>query len=95
MKITTEMVDYVSTLSRLRLPEEEKEKMAEQLEQIIAYMDILNRLDTEHIEPMSHIFPVKNVLREDVEVDFGGREALLANAPAHDEDAFLTPKAVD
>ncbi len=95
MKITTELVDYVSVLSRLKLPEEEKVKMAGELEQIIGYMDILNRLDTSDIEPMSHTFPVKNVLREDVVEDFGGRAALLSNAPAHDDAAFLVPKTVD
>lgn len=95
MKITTELVDYVSVLSRLKLPEEEKVQMAAQLEQIIGYMDVLNTLDTTDIEPMSHTFPVKNVLREDEVVDFGGHEALLSNAPSHDEDAFLVPKTVD
>lgn len=95
MKITIDMVDYVSTLSRLSLPEEEKQKMTGELEQIIGYMDILNGLDTTNIEPMSHTFPVKNVLREDEVVDFNGHEALLGNAPAHDDEAFLVPKTVD
>ena len=66
MRITTEMVDYISQLSRLSLPEEEKEAMTAQLERIVDYMDVLNQLDTADIEPMSHVFPVKNVLREDV-----------------------------
>jgi aspartyl-tRNA(Asn)/glutamyl-tRNA(Gln) amidotransferase subunit C len=95
MKITTDMVDYVSVLSRLSLPEEEKTKMAGELEQIIGYMDILNQLDTADIEPMSHTFPVKNVLREDVVEDFNGHDLLLSNAPAHDAEAFLVPKTVD
>lgn len=95
MKITTEMVDYISQLSRLSLPEEEKEAMTAQLERIVDYMDVLNQLDTADIEPMSHVFPVKNVLREDeVEPSFD-RSALLANAPAPDEEAFLTPKSVE
>lgn len=94
MKITTEMVDYVSELSRLSLPEEEKAEMAEKLEQIIDYVEILNRLDTEGVEPMSHTFPVKNVLREDEVVDFGRHAELMSNAPAHDESAFLVPKTV-
>lgn len=95
MKITTDMVEYVSILSRLKLPEEEKVNMAGELEQIIGYMDILNQLDTTSIEPMSHTFPVKNVLREDVVEEFNGHAVLLSNAPAHDDDAFLVPKTVD
>ena len=95
MKITEEMVDYVSALSRLRLPEEEKVKVAAELEQIIGYMDVLNTLDTSGVEPMSHVFPVKNVLREDEVKPSSPRQALLANAPAPDEAAFLVPKAVE
>ena len=95
MEITKEMVDYVSTLSRLKLDEAEKEKMQGELQQIIAYMDVLNTLDTEGVEPMSHVFPVKNVLREDEVKPSTPREALLRNTPVPDEEAFLVPKAVE
>lgn len=95
MKITEEMVDYVSILSRLKLPEEEKKSMTAQLEQIIGYMDVLNTLDTSAIEPMSHTFPIKNVMREDVVVPSFPREALLSNAPVPDEEAYLVPKTVE
>ena len=95
MKITTEMVDYISVLSRLKLPEEEKEKMTGELEQIIAYMDTLNALDTSAVEPMSHVFPVKNVFREDEVVPSFDRAELLKNSPQPDEEAFLVPKAVE
>lgn len=95
MKITTEMVDYISVLSRLKLPEEEKEKMTGELEQIIAYMDTLNALDTSGVEPVSHVFPVKNVLREDQVLTSFPREELLKNAPASDDGAFLVPKTVE
>lgn len=95
MKITTEMVDYISTLSRLRLPLEEKEAMTAELEGIIGYMDRLNQLDTEGVEAMSHVFPVKNVTRPDVVEPSCDRSALLANAPVPDEEAFLVPKTVE
>ena len=95
MKITTEMVDYISVLSRLKLPQEEKEKMTGELEQIIAYMDTLNALDTSGVETMSHVFPVKNVLREDEIVPSFDRRELLKNAPGADEEAFLVPMTVE
>ena len=95
MKITQELVDYVSTLSRLRLPEAEKAAMAAELEQIVSYMDTLSTLDTDHVEPMSHIFPLKNVTRPDEVVPSGDREALLANGPAVKDGAFLVPKTVE
>jgi aspartyl-tRNA(Asn)/glutamyl-tRNA(Gln) amidotransferase subunit C len=95
MEITTEMVDYISQLSRLSLPEDEKQAMTQQLTQIVGYFDVLSQLDTEQVEPMSHVFPVKNVLREDVVVPSQDRAELLKGAPVPDDEAFLVPKTVD
>lgn len=95
MKITTEMVDYISVLSRLKLPQEEKEEMTRELERIIGYMDVLNALDTEQVEAMSHVFPVKNVMREDEVQPSFDRALLLQNAPVPDDEAFLVPKTVE
>ena len=52
-------------------------------------------MDTAAVEPMSHVFPVKNVMREDVVLPSAGRAALLANAPAPDGEAFLVPRTVE
>lgn len=95
MKITTEMVDYISVLSRLKLGEDEKAAMTTELERIVSYMDRLSELDTEGIEALSHVFPVKNVMRPDEVVPSFPRELLLQNAPGGDSEAFLVPKAVD
>ena len=95
MEITEQMVDYVSILSRLSLPPEEKTEMTAQLQQIVSYMDVLNTLDTSGVEPMSHVFPVKNVMRPDEVVPSYPRADLLWNAPKHDEEAFLVPKTVE
>jgi len=95
MIVDTEMVDYISELSRLELQCGEKQAITAQLEQIIAYMDVLNKLDTDGIEPMSHVFPVKNVLREDEVGPSQDRADLLAGSPAPDGEAFLVPKAVE
>jgi len=95
MKITTELVDYISELSRLELQCGEKQAMTAELERIVAYMDVLNRLDTRGVEPMSHVFPVKNVLREDEVAPSQARAELLAGSPAPDGEAFLVPKAVE
>ena len=95
MKITPELVDYISGLSRLELEAGEKESMTAQLERIVGYMDVLATLDTADVEPLSHVFPVKNVFREDEVVPSQDRAELLAEAPAPDGEAFLVPKAVD
>ncbi len=95
MKITSELVDYISELSRLKLPEEEKEKVAGELERIIGYMDALNALDTTGVEPLSHVFPVKNVFREDEVRPSFDRAELLKCAPSADGETYLVPKTVE
>lgn len=95
MKITEEMVDYIALLSRLKPDEKERGEMRSELERIVSYMDALNRLDTDGVEPLSHVFPVKNVMREDTVLPSFSREELLKGAPAGDPEAFLVPKAVE
>ena len=94
MKITTEMAAHIAALSRLKLSEEAG-RMAGELEQILSYMDVLDGLDTSGAEPMSHIVPLKNVLREDETAPSMDRGELLKNAPAPDGGTFLVPKAVE
>lgn len=95
MKISKEMVEYVAILSRLKLSDAEADKAQESLGRILEYMDVLNKLDTSDIEPMSHAFAVKNVLRDDVVKPSYDRDLLLSNAPMRDDEAFIVPKAVD
>ena len=95
MNITPELVEHIADLSRLELGREEVRETAARLEQIAACMDILNRLDTRGIQPMSHIFPVENVLREDTVLPSQDRAELLACAPASDGETFLVPRAVE
>ena len=95
MKITEEMVDYVSVLSRLKLPAEEKARMTGELERILGYMDVLKKLDTSGAETLAESDGLKNVLREDEVIPSRDREALLSNAPASDGETFLVPKAVE
>ena len=95
MEITGEMVDYVAALSRLRLSDEERERVRGDLGSIIGYMDVLRNIDTEGIEPMSHVFAIKNVFRSDEAEPSFDREAILANAPMRDGETFLVPKTVE
>lgn len=95
MKITEEMVEYISVLSRLKPEPAEKARLATELEQIVSYMDVLDRLDTAGVEPLSHVFPIKNVMRPDHPSPSFPREELLKNAPSEDPEAFLVPKAVE
>ncbi|MDD7184280.1 MAG: Asp-tRNA(Asn)/Glu-tRNA(Gln) amidotransferase subunit GatC [Ruminococcus sp.] len=95
MQITNELVSYVANLSRIKLDENEISEMQSQMSEIVNYMDILNQLDTENIEPLSHIFNITNVMRDDEVRDSYEREEILKNAPAHTEEAFIVPKTVD
>ena len=65
-KISDETIEYVGILAKLELSEEEKLAARSDMERMLDYIDTLNELDTEGIEPMSHVFPVNNVFREDV-----------------------------
>ena len=95
MKITDEIIDYVSSLARLDLNSEEKTKIKGEIEKIIDYMDVLNTLDTSDVEPMSHVFPINNVFREDVVTNGDDREEILSNAPESKDGAFVVPKTFD
>ena len=93
--ISDETMEYVGILAKLELSEEEKQAAQKDMESMLDYIDKLNELDTSKVEPMSHVFPVKNVFREDaVENGDGGKET-LANAPEKRDRAFVVPKTVD
>ena len=61
---------------------------------MLDYIDTLNELDTEGIEPMSHVFPVNNVFREDVVNNGDGSGETLANAPLMKDSSFKVPKTI-
>lgn len=95
MKITDETIDYVAALAKLSLSEEGRERAKTDLERILQMMDVMNELDTDGIEPMSHAFSITNVFREDVVTNQEMREALLENAPSKKDGCFLVPKTVE
>ncbi len=95
MRITEETVQYVAALAKLNVSEEEKNKVAKDLDRILDYIETMNGLDTEGVEPMSHVLPVKNVFREDEVSNQDNREELLKNAPQRIGDSFAVPKTVE
>ena len=90
--ISDETIEYVGILAKLELSEEEKEKAKKDMGEMLDYIDKLNELDTSAVEPMSHVFPVNNVFREDVVVNGDDRENILKNAPEKNEESFIVPK---
>ena len=92
MQITNELVSYVANLSRIKLDENEISEMQSQMSEIVNYMDILNQLDTENVEPLSHIFSITNVMRDD-EIHYDcTKEQLMMNAPEEENGFFKVPK---
>ena len=92
--ISDETIEYVGILAKLELSETEKEEAKKDMGRMLDYIDKLNELDTSGVEPMSHVFPVQNVFREDVVTNGDNKEATLANAPLRKEDSFEVPKTI-
>ncbi len=92
VQITDEVIEYVGILGKLELSDEEKEKSKKDLTEMLDYVGKLNELDTSNVEPMSHTFPISNVMREDVVTNGDDKENMLKNAPARNDDAYIVPE---
>ena len=93
--ISDETIEYVGILAKLELSEEEKEQAKKDMGRMLDYIDKLNELDTQGVEPMSHVFPVNNVFREDEVTNGDDRDNLLLNAPQKKEGTYMVPKTFD
>lgn len=90
--ISDETIEYVGILAKLELSDEEKEKAKSDMGRMLDYIDKMGELDTSGVEPMSHVFPVENVFREDAVTNGDTREALLSNAPQQKDGMFMVPR---
>ena len=90
--ISDETIEYVGILAKLELSQGEREQAKADMGRMLDYIDKLGELDTTGVEPMSHVFPVQNVFREDVVTNNDMREQMLLNAPAEKDGMFVVPK---
>jgi aspartyl-tRNA(Asn)/glutamyl-tRNA(Gln) amidotransferase subunit C len=88
MRLSREEVEYVASLARLGLTDEEVSKLQDQLSGILDHIAALDRLDTRAIPPTAQVISLSNVLRPDVVVGSLSRDAVLANAPRQSEGYF-------
>lgn len=95
MKITEELIDHIAHLSRLEFEGEKKKAIQSDLERITSFMDKLQEIDTDNVEPLIFMTTEVNRLREDVIVDSVTHEEALKNAPKKDSDYFRIPKVLD
>lgn len=93
--ISDETIEYVGILAKLELSEEEKENAKKDMGSMLDYIDKLNELDTTGVEPMSHVFPVNNVFREDVVKNGDQKDEILKNAPGVKDGMFKVPRTVE
>lgn len=93
--ISDETIDYVGILAKLELSSREKEQAKSDMASMLDYIDKMGELDTTGVEPMSHVFPVSNVFREDVVTNGNDRDNILKNAPEENNGMFNVPKTFD
>ena len=94
-KISDEVMANTELLAKLALTDEEREKSRQEMEKILGYVDKLNELDTEGVEPLISLFPVENVFREDKVVNGDMRDELVDLAPRKKDGQYLVPKTVE
>ena len=92
--IDDETIENECILAKLSLSDEAKEKAKEDMQKMLDYVEKLDELDTEGVEPLSHIFGDQNVFREDVVTNGDNKEAMLANAPKAKEGQYQVPKTI-
>jgi aspartyl-tRNA(Asn)/glutamyl-tRNA(Gln) amidotransferase subunit C len=95
LKITKDEVTHVARLARLEFTEIETETFTSQLNHILLYMEMLNRVDTTGVTPMTHAIAQQNAFREDKVKPSLSRDNTLANAPDARGDFFRVPKVIE
>ena len=95
MSIDTDTARKVAHLARIAVPEDDLPKLAENLGAILGFIEQLQEVDVEGVEPMVSVTPMRLKRREDVVTDGGQQGAVLANAPDAREGFFAVPKVVE
>lgn len=95
MSVTKDDVRKIARLSRIAVPEENLDALAEDLSGIMGWIEQLNEVDIEGVEPMTSVVAAKLPMRDDEVTDGSIQDQVLANAPKSDEGFFVVPKAVE
>ncbi|WP_214628348.1 Asp-tRNA(Asn)/Glu-tRNA(Gln) amidotransferase subunit GatC [Paenibacillus agaridevorans] len=95
MSITLKDVEHVANLARLELSDAEKAQFTDQLNAILKYAEKLNELNTDEIEPTSHVLPITNVMRVDVRKESLPIEKVLLNAPDEEDGQIKVPAVLE
>jgi len=95
VKIAKEEIVHVGKLARLHLDDKAVNLYERQLDDVLSYMETLNRLDTRNVLPTSHVISVTNAFREDVVTESLEPETALSNAPESEDNTFVVPKILE
>ena len=95
MRLSQKEVEHIALLARLKLTDEERQRMTTQLNDIMGFFEQLGELDTTDVPPTSHVIPMSNVLRADVAKPSLPVEDVLENAPDRAGDTFRVPRVVE
>lgn len=95
MKIDKALIDKIAGLAKLEFNDEKKEKMVSDMKKIISFVDKLNEVDTEGVDPLIYMNEETNVLREDEVGAHSSKTNALKNAPEKDSDYFKVPKVLN
>ena len=94
MPVTKKDVEHIAKLARLEFNEQQKEKLTQEMNDILGYIEKLNEVDTSNVEPLSHVIELSNVMREDEVKPSLSQEEALKNAPEKTEKFFKVPKVI-
>jgi aspartyl-tRNA(Asn)/glutamyl-tRNA(Gln) amidotransferase subunit C len=95
MALDKAAVARIATLARIKLPKADEGALAQELTQILTWVEQLNEVDTTGVEPMSSVAAMLLPMREDVVTDGHCRDRILANAPDAADGFFVVPKVVE
>jgi aspartyl-tRNA(Asn)/glutamyl-tRNA(Gln) amidotransferase subunit C len=95
MDIDIKQIEQIASLSRIKLTDDEKDIFQEQLADILGYIEKLNELDTDDVQPMAHATSIKNVFREDQQKSSFPRQEILELSPSSANGFFKVPKVLE
>jgi len=95
MSVTNDDVKYVADLARLQFTDEETEQLAGHMNKILDYMETLNEVDTDNVEPLEHVVDLEYRFRDDVAKEPLSHDDALKNAPDADTDYFRVPRVIE
>jgi aspartyl-tRNA(Asn)/glutamyl-tRNA(Gln) amidotransferase subunit C len=95
MSVDSAIVRRIAHLSRIAVGDDEVERLGQELNAILAFVEELNAVDVSGVEPLTSVLPMKMKKRKDVVTDGGFADDILANAPEREDHFFVVPKVIE